>query len=152
MQVVLLRLPALRERSGDVPLLAAHFLKKYAQQYQKPFTGFDPAGMQLLQRWLWSGKVHEFEHAVVQAVILALSQAQGLTKSDMPEEVRPSASAAAPLEEMASLATAVEGFKRRMIQKALSTTNGNKSQAAARLRLGHRDLLNTRQRCQIAKE
>jgi len=152
LKVVLLRLPALRERNGDVPLLAAHFLKKYAQQYQKPLTGFDPAAMQMLQRYHWPGNVRELEHAIEQAVVLAPPQAQCLTVNDLPEEVRPGAPAAAPLEEMASLSAAVEALERRMIQKALNATNGNKSQAAARLGLSRRGLLNKLERYQIATE
>ncbi len=152
LKVVLLRLPALRERSGDVPLLATHFLKKYAEQYQKPLTAFEPAAMQMLQRYHWPGNVRELEHAVEQAVVLAPPQAQCLTVNDLPEEVRPGAPAATPLEEMASLSAAVEALERRMIQKALTATHGNKSQAAARLGLSRRGLLNKLARYQIAAE
>ncbi|RIK58272.1 hypothetical protein DCC62_29505, partial [candidate division KSB1 bacterium] len=66
LKVIILRLPPLRERSGDVPLLADHFLKKYVEVYRKSLAGFEPAAMQLMQKYHWPGNVRELEHARTQ--------------------------------------------------------------------------------------
>lgn len=152
LKVIILRLPPLRERSGDVPLLADHFLKKYVEVYRKSLAGFEPAAMQLMQKYHWPGNVRELEHAVEQSVVLALPQAQLITANDLPEELRGSAGSAAPLEQMANLPAAVEALEIRMIKRALAETNGNKSQAAEKLGLSRRGFLNKLERYQIEGE
>src|SRR5579862_9437865 len=64
-------LPALRERREDIPLLANHFLRAYAQRYRKTLTGFDAAAMQALHEHMWPGNVRELDHAIERAVLLA---------------------------------------------------------------------------------
>ena len=152
LKVIILRLPPLRERSGDVPLLADHFLKKYVEVYRKSLAGFEPAAMQLMQKYHWPGNVRELEHAVEQAVVLALQQAQLITANDLPEELRGSAGSAAPLEHMSNLPAAVEALEIRMIKRALAETDGNKSQAAEKLGLSRRGFLNKLERYQIEGE
>ncbi len=149
LKVILLRLPPLRERSGDVPLLADHFLKKYVEVYRKSLAGFEPAAMQLMQKYHWPGNVRELEHAVEQAVVLALPQAQLITANDLPEELRGRAGSSALLEQLTNLPAAVEALEIRMIKRALAETNGNKSQAAERLGLSRRGFLNKLERYRI---
>lgn len=152
LKVIILRLPPLRERSGDVPLLADHFLKKYVEVYRKSLAGFEPAAMQLMQKYHWPGNVRELEHAVEQAVVLALPQAQLITANDLPEELRSQMESSAPLEHMSNLPAAVEALEIRMIKRALAETNGNKSQAAEKLGLSRRGFLNKLERYQIEGE
>lgn len=152
LKVIILRLPPLRERSGDVPLLADHFLKKYVEVYRKSLAGFEPAAMQLMQKYHWPGNVRELEHAVEQAVVLALPQAQLITANDLPEELRSRAESSAPLEHMSNLPAAVAALEIRMIKRALAETNGNKSQAAEKLGLSRRGFLNKLERYQIEGE
>ncbi|NUM74699.1 sigma-54-dependent Fis family transcriptional regulator [candidate division KSB1 bacterium] len=152
LKVIILRLPPLRERSGDVPLLADHFLKKYVEVYRKSLAGFEPAAMQLMQKYHWPGNVRELEHAVEQAVVLALPQAQLITANDLPEELRSQMESSAPLEHMTNLPAAVEALEIRMIKRALAETNGNKSQAAEKLGLSRRGFLNKLERYQIEGE
>lgn len=152
LKVIILRLPPLRERSGDVPLLADHFLKKYVEVYRKSLAGFEPAAMQLMQKYHWPGNVRELEHAVEQAVVLALPQAQLITANDLPEELRSQMESSAPLEHMSNLPAAVEALEIRMIKRALAETNGNKSQAAEKLGLSRRGFLNKLERYRIEGE
>ena len=63
-------IPPLRERREDVPLLAQHLLTKYAQDMNRPFTGFDPAAMDLLVRYDWPGNVRELANAVERALVV----------------------------------------------------------------------------------
>ncbi|HOK07442.1 MAG TPA: sigma-54 dependent transcriptional regulator [Syntrophales bacterium] len=66
-----IHLPPLREREGDIPLLAAHFLKEAARRHQKPVEGFSPEAMDILARADYPGNVRELAHVVENAVILA---------------------------------------------------------------------------------
>ncbi len=70
LSVIPVRLPALRERSDDVPLLALRFATHYAQEIGKELTGISPEAISLLQAYDWPGNVRELQHAVERAVIL----------------------------------------------------------------------------------
>ena len=65
-----IRLPPLRERSGDIILLAEHFLQHYARKYRKPCPKLSPEARQQLERHPWPGNVRELQHAIERAVIL----------------------------------------------------------------------------------
>src|SRR5260370_8951784 len=63
-----LRLPPLRDRREDIPILAAHFLRQHAEHYRKPLTGFDESAIKALLAHAWPGNVRELDHAVERAV------------------------------------------------------------------------------------
>src|SRR6188768_2592142 len=71
LNVINLRLPALRERSSDIPALAAHFLAKFAKENQKVIERFDDATLDVLKRYPWQGNVRELENVVERAVVLS---------------------------------------------------------------------------------
>src|SRR5216117_3581713 len=71
LNTVEIRLPPLRERREDIPLLAEHFLRRHARRYTKAIAGFDPDGMQALLAHPWPGNVRELDHAIERAVLLA---------------------------------------------------------------------------------
>jgi len=71
LNVIPLRLPSLRERREDIPLLARHFLAKYAAKFNQPTLSFSRNGMELLLNYEWPGNVRELEHLVERAVALA---------------------------------------------------------------------------------
>src|SRR5687767_226681 len=66
-----IRLPPLRERREDIPLLAEHFLRMHAQRYRKTLSGFDEGACQALQSYHWPGNVRELDHAAERAVLMA---------------------------------------------------------------------------------
>ena len=71
LNTVEIRLPALRERREDIPLLAGHFLALHAQRYRKAITGFDPAGARRrCSPTRWPGNVRELDHVVERAVLM----------------------------------------------------------------------------------
>jgi two-component system response regulator HydG len=70
LSVMPIRLPALRERPEDVPLLAQHFAARTAREMGKPFTGIAPAALDLLRAYPWPGNVRELAHAVERGVIM----------------------------------------------------------------------------------
>jgi Nif-specific regulatory protein len=69
LRVFPLRLPPLRERREDVPLLAGHFLERYGREFGKPATGFSQQAMEVLQSYAWPGNVRELENEVQRLVI-----------------------------------------------------------------------------------
>ncbi len=63
--------PPLQERSEDIPLIAGHFLRHYANVFQKPVDAIEPAAMEMLQNYAWPGNVRELENVMQRAIILA---------------------------------------------------------------------------------
>ena len=81
-----LSIPALRERTTDIPLLAQYFLEKYAARHQREVTGIHPDAMRVLQRHRWPGNVRELEHVLERAVIVT-TEAQ-IQAADLPAALR----------------------------------------------------------------
>ena len=122
-----IRLPPLRERREDIPQLAMHFLRRHADRYRKPLTGFDLGAMQSLLDHPWPGNIRELDHAVERAVLLA--QGELVRAGDL--GLRAVSTPNAPrLEEMT-----LDEMERLLIQKALTRYEGNVSQAAKALGL-----------------
>ena len=71
LHVLPVRIPPLRERPEDIPLLAAHFLARFAERFRKPLAGIAPAALQALVAYPWPGNVRELEHAIERAVIMS---------------------------------------------------------------------------------
>src|SRR6476646_4077659 len=101
--VIPVRLPSLRERVGDVPLLADHFVAKFAEQMKKPITGISRAALECLQGHSWPGNVRELENAIERAV--ALERTPSILPESLPEAVRGGASSV-PTPAAAALAAA----------------------------------------------
>jgi DNA-binding NtrC family response regulator len=126
LNTVEIHLPPLRERRDDVPLLAAHFLSRYASRYRKQMEGFDPAALQAMLLHSWPGNVRELDHTVERAVLMA--RGTKIEASDLGlTQVRVSNQG---LEDMS-----LEAVESILIRKALTRCNGNVSQAAEALGL-----------------
>ncbi len=74
LNVILIKTPSLRERSGDVELLSTAFLKRYAEKQNKPVSSFAPEALEALKRYSWPGNVRELENVVERAVTLETGQ------------------------------------------------------------------------------
>jgi len=122
-------LPPLRDRTDDIPLLANHFLKVYAQKYRKTFQGFTDAGMELLQRYPWPGNIRELQHAIERAIIMA--EGDKLDSRDF------FFLSAKPSSEKAPTSTTLnlDDMERTTIQRAIDKNGGNISKAAKELGL-----------------
>ena len=81
-----IRLPSLRDRREDLPLLAQHFLRQHAQRYRKRLTGFESGAMQMLLEHSWPGNVRELDHAVERAVLMAAGPAGQAGRSRPPRQ------------------------------------------------------------------
>jgi YD repeat-containing protein len=135
-----IRLPPLRERDGDLRLLAEHFVGAYARKYDKPVTGFAEASIEKMEGYSWPGNVRELQHTVERAVIL--SDGSTLQPSDLmfsaPSDDDVDAQRG---EAMLALETFdLEDVEREVIRKALSKHGGNISRAAEALGLTRKSL------------
>jgi DNA-binding NtrC family response regulator len=86
--VIAILLPPLRERKGDVTLLAHTFLKKYGQGRERPLRGFEPEVIQLLEAYPWPGNVRELQNVIERAC--ALADGDTIAARDLPEHIRSS--------------------------------------------------------------
>jgi DNA-binding NtrC family response regulator len=132
-----IRLPPLRDRREDVPLLAQHFLRQHAQRYRKRLTGFDSAAMQAMLEHSWPGNVRELDHAVERAVLMAAGPV--VKAGDL--ALRGGKDSAGRLEDMS-----LEDVECFLIKKAMSRFDGNVSQAAKALGLSRSALYRRLQR------
>jgi DNA-binding NtrC family response regulator len=142
LNVVPMRLPPLRERVGDVPLLAHHFLDKIARQEDMRVKEITPEALDRLRRQSWPGNVRQLENAVEMAIALS-GDRMTLYPSDFPLEP-PSARKPMPAAANASVAVPDDGLdfehtvstlERSLLEQALRKTHGNKKLAAELLRL-----------------
>lgn len=121
LNVVTIELPTLRERKEDIPLLAQHFLKKFAVENQKEISGFSAEATDFLLKYEWPGNVRELENAIERAVILA--QNSYIEAADLPQENLLLAHSALP-------GRSLKEVERQRILSVLNDTAGNYSEAA----------------------
>jgi DNA-binding NtrC family response regulator len=132
-----LRLPPLRDRREDIPILAGHFLRQHAEHYRKPLTGFDESAIKALLAHAWPGNVRELDHAVERAVLMA----QGEVVRAVDLGLRSGREGPPRLEEMS-----LEDVEALLIKKALARFSGNVSHAANALGLSRSALYRRLQR------
>ena len=121
LNTVEIRIPPLRERRDDIPLLANHFLRQQAERYGKPVREFAPETMRALLDHSWPGNVRELRHVVERAVLLA--QGNSVTAEDLDLRARPGGAPA--LDDMT-----LEDAERWLISRALQRHDGNVTRAA----------------------
>ncbi len=135
LSVVTIRIPPLRERVEDIPLLAMHFLKRYAKEAGKEIKGFTPAAMELLCSYSWPGNVRELENVIQSAVFLETSE-MITTKSVNYDGRLSSFSYQSPRtipqedEDLLPYAEAKRKFEREYLLRALEKCGGNISLTA----------------------
>lgn len=132
LNVVNLRIPSLKERNEDIPLLANFFLSKYAGQNRKKLKGFAPSAMDMLVRHTWPGNVRELENAVERAVILCTSDF--IFERDLPPSLAQheiiARDGAEPACNPSIVGKSLKEVEKIVIEDTLSQTNGNKSETA----------------------
>ncbi len=134
LNVVDLKLPPLKERKEDIPLLADHFLRNFSKKNSKQVTAFTPRAMDLLVRHAWPGNVRELMNAIERAVVLARSST--LDETDFPilyQEVADSPVTG----QTGSIPSDIplDQIEKEAILKTLESAGGNKSEAARRRRI-----------------
>jgi two-component system, NtrC family, response regulator PilR len=143
--VIPLRLPSLRERLEDVPLLAEHFVARFAEQMGKPITGISGAALARLKLYGWPGNIRELENAMERAV--ALEQSPTILTESLPEQLagaaketepQPTASPDAFPDAGFDLERHVQDIEREYIAEALRRAGGVKVKAAELLGMSFR--------------
>jgi len=130
-----IKLPPLRERHEDIPLLATHFLEIYKKRSNKNITGINRKALTWLRRYDWPGNVRELENAMERAVIVAQGRMIGL--EDLPHAVRGAETSKSIELEVGST---IDEAEKRMIMQTLAYTRGDRSRASQILGIGRKTL------------
>lgn len=136
-----IHLPALRDRLGDVPLLAEHFLQKTCRQLGKEIAGFGDGVFELLQGYNWPGNVRELENEINRAVALVEEGQKIQIYHFSSNVVGDEALIRDMLSEPLSYTEMVARLRKRLIENTLRECGGNKSQAAKKLGIHRSNLI-----------
>jgi two-component system response regulator AtoC len=127
--VLTIHLPALRERRGDIPLLVGYFIDLFNRKLNKRIEGLSSEAMPILMEYAWPGNVRELENVIERAVLLATgrwitpAELSDMTKTEkFPSRLGPA--------DTLSIKKASKYMERKLIEKALKFTGGNRTQAA----------------------
>jgi len=144
LNVIQVKIPSLRERKEDIPLLTSHFLKRYSEELGKQISQISPEALRVLVQYDYPGNVRELQNIIERAMALETSQeltAQNL--SSYIEEQLPNKKRALDLEipsEGVDLEKIVEDVERTLLLKALDRTKGIKKKAAELLHINFRSM------------
>jgi len=139
LRVVEINLPPLRERAGDIPLLARAFLKEFAKENNKPVSEFTGDALDALIVHRWPGNVRELRTAIEHAVVLA--RGEKISLRDLPPSVRNSVgSTPEPQQLLAKGEITVKEAEKQLLIRALKETGGNRTLAAKRIGMSRRTL------------
>ncbi len=139
LSVVPIELPPLRERPEDIPVLADHFLHRYAAKNKKDIRGFHPQALILMGRYPWPGNIRELENTIERGVILC--QGEQITPRELPPQMVPPEFVQAQTGPAATGLT-LKDLEREAIRATLEQTGGNKSKTARLLGIARQTLLN----------
>lgn len=137
LNVVTLALPPLRERADDIPLLAQHFMARFADKNNKNIKGFTPGAMDRLVRYAWPGNVRELENVIERASILLLGE--HISERELPERFAASQGDALT-DALTTDCPTLEDVERAVILKTLKRFGGNKTEAAKALGITRKTL------------
>jgi two-component system response regulator AtoC len=152
LNVVPIRLPALRERAQDIPLLTGHFIEKFNARLKKTVTGIDAQALALLCSYPWPGNIRELENVIERAVLFCdqteigiadipaeiRGESAALTTTPMPPVATPAGASSDGLKEQVK--AAMSRLERELIVRALSQTHGNVTHAARLLKISRKGL------------
>jgi Nif-specific regulatory protein len=126
LNVVSLEVPALRDRTEDIPLLAAYFTARYSEKVNRRVAGISPKARACLVRYAWPGNVRELENAIERAVVLGSTEL--ILPEDLPDSIlEETASSGEPV---TALHDGIREAKKKIIEQAIEQANGNYTEAA----------------------
>jgi two-component system response regulator HydG len=136
--VVTIKVPPLRERHDDIPLLADFFLKRFAEKNRRVIKGFTPRAMDLLMRYDWAGNARELENIVERAVIMA--RGDMITPMEFPENLKELDQELKEARIDIAAGRSLKEIEKEMILRTLEETEGNRTHAANILGISRRTL------------
>jgi len=139
LRVVEITLPPLRERGGDIVLLAQSFMREFAKENGKPVKEFTPDAAEALLKHHWPGNVRELRTAIEHAVVLSRGEKVGLR--DLPPQVRAAITGEGdPSRALAASDLTVKEAEKQLVIRALKESNGNRTNAAKKIGMSRRTL------------
>ena len=133
--VVSIRIPPLRERPADIPLLANHYIRVYNEENGRQVEGLTPDALDLLVGYPWPGNVRELRNVIERMVVMG--RGNRLTVRDLPVNVREASTGAAG---RIPTGLSLEETEKQMIVRALKASEGNRTRAAEQLGISRRTL------------
>ncbi len=140
LNVIHINVPPLRDRKGDIPALALHFLQKFALMYEKDIRGISPDAMEVLENYAWPGNVRELQNVMERAVILC--DGDRISLRDIPREVcmMPGALASKNLSYKDAKKAWIAMFEKDYLTNLLKSTSWNISRAAEKAGINRRTI------------
>jgi two-component system response regulator HydG len=137
LKVVTVRLPPLRERRQDIPLLVDHYMREFSRIYRKPIEGIEREALSVLSSYAWPGNVREVKHCIENMVVV--SRTSVLKIENLPESIY--RSERKPATDMQSLVgMSLREVEKVLIRNTLEQVEGNRQEAAKILGIGERTL------------
>ncbi len=137
-----IKLPPLRERREDIPVLAKYFLERFSEQYQRSIKGFARKALKVMYDYNWPGNVRELEHTIERAVILSEDDLISEQELQLSDDVSETAGSGNTESDRIALFRSngdilpMDKIKEHAIRHALEVTEGNIQEAAQRLNIG----------------
>lgn len=141
LRVVPVWMPALRERPGDIPLLARSFLRQFSREHGRPLREFSPDAVRAMMGYRWPGNVRELRSDVERAVVLA--QGERIELDDLSRNIREEFEGGVPSRAIMHLndnGLTVKAAEKQLIIKALEGAKGNRTLAAKKIGISRRTL------------
>jgi transcriptional regulator with PAS, ATPase and Fis domain len=144
LNVIPIRIPALRERKADIPLLLSHFIQTFNRTRNRQLSGISTEAMEMLVNYSWPGNIRELENLVERLSILKGSGM--IDVHDLPEKYRKAHVSSDPTkvdipDNGVDFNTAVDSYENALIMRALEKTGWNRNQAALLLKLNRTTLV-----------
>ncbi|OBQ51722.1 sigma-54-dependent transcriptional regulator [Halodesulfovibrio spirochaetisodalis] len=133
LNVIALRVPALRERQSDIPLLAEYFMKKYSNKNRKHIKGLAPQAMDTLIRYAWPGNVRELENVIERAVIMTMGEYISTRELPLSLSSKDNEAPIQPAQATALTGMSLDELERKAILATLEECEYNKSKTARKL-------------------
>ena len=131
LNVVPIMLPPLRERIEDIPALAHHFLRRFAEEVKRNLSEISEEALGKLSAYEWPGNVRELANVIERAVVLG--QGPEIASHDLPARI--AAAQSEPQSDGISYRDAMDAYRRQLVTRALTQTQGNRAAAARALGL-----------------
>jgi DNA-binding NtrC family response regulator len=125
LNVIEIRIPPLRERKEDIPLLVNHFVRIYSEENKKSLKGVDGSAMRWLMQYSWPGNVRELRNVIERAVVL--SRGEYITENDLPDRIKKTSGDHA---ELSTLKASIENYEKNLIQNIYISRGKNKEETA----------------------
>ena len=139
--VLHIKVPPLRDRKEDIPLLVHHFMEKFGQRLRKEVTEIQPEALRALVAYPWPGNVRELENVIERTMVL--TERSHIHASELPDEIRGAQTSTEPLwpTKETSLKANTMALEKALIERALRQTDNNRTRTAKLLGISHPTLL-----------